>query len=85
MQLGLYNYVLDREDPQVRSLNLIESGCLAVSKTVRIPIQVIFPVGTFMAVMQPYMRHTREDPVQGHLILRCDNPQVQYIYRSSAF
>ncbi len=34
-------------------------------------------MGTLMAVLQPYMRHARDDPVEGRLMLRCDNPQVR--------
>ena len=36
----------------------------------------LLPVGSYLAVLEPYMRHTRDDPVKGGLVLRCDNPQA---------
>ena len=53
MQLALYNYVLDHEDPWK-----------------------VLPQGSYIAFIHPYMRHARDDPVNGLLTLRCDNPQV---------
>ena len=40
---------------------------------------MLLPLGSYLAVLQPYMRHTRDDPVSGRLILRCDNPQVRAV------
>ena len=34
-----------------------------------------FPLSSKLALLEPYMRHARDDPVRGMLLLRCDNPQ----------
>ena len=36
--------------------------------------QDVLPVGTYLAILAPYMRNSRDDP-GANLMLRCDNPQ----------
>ena len=38
-----------------------------------------FPNGTYMAILAPYMKHSRDDPTK-NLVLRCDNPECIRIF-----
>jgi tetratricopeptide (TPR) repeat protein len=41
----------------------------------------IFPEGTYMAILAPYMKHAEDDPSKNPL-LRCDNPECIRIFSS---
>jgi len=44
----------------------------------------LYPEGTLLALMEPYMRHARDDPAAGDLLLRTDNPQTVVVFESEA-
>eukprot|EP00873_Tetraselmis_striata_P007155 jgi/Tetstr1/427419/TSEL_017583.t1 len=44
----------------------------------------LYPEGTLLALMEPYMCHARDDPAAGDLLLRTDNPQTVVVFESEA-
>ena len=43
-----------------------------------------FAPGTRLALLEPYMRHAKDDARTGVLMLRCDNPQAVVVFESEA-
>lgn len=41
-----------------------------------------FPSGTRLALLEPYVRHAKDDARTGMLMLRCDNPQAVVVFES---
>jgi hypothetical protein len=44
----------------------------------------IFPPGTRIAMLEPYLRFPRDDPANSMIFLRCDNPQAVRVFPSDA-
>ena len=42
----------------------------------------LFPDGSFVALVEPYCKFSRDDPKAGQLMLRCDNPEACVLFKT---